>query len=142
MRDTARKIPEIADADVIDEGVSLGVNGCDAGAAVQHKGPFGLLVPMQFANAAGVQAHIHAGNVLGNTEFSHGDLTGPAAGCQPHMSVRERKTQVRKRTAIGGGWNEQIGILPISLEITRTMIGTAVSRPLGLWHRFTGLPAT
>ena len=57
---------------------------------------------MQFANATGVQAHIHAGNVLGNTEFSHGDLTGPTAGCQPRMSVREREAQIRKRALIGG----------------------------------------
>src|SRR3984957_6619493 len=106
MRDTARKIPEIADADVINEGVPLGVNGCDTGAAVKHVGPFSLLVPMQFANAAGVQAHIHAGNVFGNTEFSHSNLTGPAAGCQPCMSVREREAQIRKRALIGGGWNE------------------------------------
>jgi len=97
---------------------------------------------MHFSNAASIQAHVHASDALGNTEFSHGDLTGPAAGRQPHMRVRERKAQVRKRTAIGGGWNEQIGILPISGEVTRTMIGTAVSRPLGLRHRFTGLCAS
>jgi hypothetical protein len=78
------EIPEIADADVIDEVVPLSVDGCDAGAAVKHVGPFGSLVPMQFANAAGIQTHVHAGNVLGNTEFPHGDLTGPAAGLLPH----------------------------------------------------------
>ena len=43
------------------------------------------------------------------------------------MRVRERKAQIRKRAAIGGGWNEQIGILPISREVTRTMIGAADS---------------
>jgi hypothetical protein len=32
---------------------------------------------MQFANAAGIQAHIHAGNVLGNAQLPHGDLAGP-----------------------------------------------------------------
>jgi hypothetical protein len=96
---------------------------------------------MQFANAAGVQAHIHAGNVLGNTEFSHGDLTGPASGCQPRMSVREREAQIRNRALIGGGWNQQIGILPVSGEIARTRIGAAVSGPLRLRYRFTGLCA-
>ena len=93
MRDTRWKIPEIADTDVINEVVSLLVDGCDAGAAVKHIGPFALLVPMQFANAAGIQAHVHAGDVLGNAEFSQRDLTGPAAGvsrmgCVPRTLTR------------------------------------------------------
>ena len=86
---------------------------------------------MQLANAAGVQAHVHAGNVLGNTEFSHGDLTGPATGCLPHMGVREREAQIGQRAVIGGRWNQQIGILPVAGEIARTGIGTAVSGALG-----------
>src|SRR3981189_1666145 len=128
MRDTARKIPEIADADVSIETLPLGVHGCDAGAAVKHVGPFGLLVPMQFAKAAGVQAHIHAGNVLGNAEFSHGDLTRPATGSLPHMSVREREAQIRKHALIGGWRNEQVRILPVSGEVARTRIGAAGAR--------------
>ena len=64
MRDTARKIPgDRRLADVINEGVPLGVDRRDPGVAVEHEGPFGFLVPVQFANAAGVQAHVHAGNV-------------------------------------------------------------------------------
>jgi hypothetical protein len=93
---------------------------------------------MHFSNAASIQAHVHASDALGNTEFSHGDLTGPAAGCQPHMRVRKREAQIGKRTVIGGGWNEQIGILPISGEVTRTMIDAAYSGALRLWYRFTG----
>src|SRR3979490_2888774 len=105
MRNARWKIPEIADADVISKILPLRVDGCDASAAVQHKGPFGLLVPTLFSNAASIQAHVHASDALGNTEFSHGDRPGPAAGCQPHMRVRERKAQVGKRTAIGRGWD-------------------------------------
>src|SRR6202051_1282651 len=100
------EIPEIADADVIDEVVPLSVDGGDAGAAVKDVGPFGSLVPMQFANAAGIQTHVHASNVLGNTEFPHGDLTGPAAGLLPHMGVGEREAQVGQRAVIGGGGHE------------------------------------
>ena len=96
---------------------------------------------MQFANAAGIQTHVHAGNVLGNTEFPHGDLTGPATGLLPHMGVGERETQIRQRAVIGGGWNEQIGILPVAGEVTRPGIGAAVSRPLRLRDRFIGLRA-
>src|SRR6195256_6133781 len=141
MRNARWKIPEIADADVISKILPLRVDGCDAGAAVQHKGPFGSLVPMHFSNAASIQAHVHASEALGKTEFSHGSLTGPAAGCQPHMRVRERKAQIRKRTAIGGGWNEQIGILPVTGEVTRARIGAAASGAQRLRHRFTGLGA-
>src|ERR1700730_2237510 len=86
------EIPEIADADVIDEVVPLSVDGGDAGAAVKHVGPFGSLVPMQFANAAGIQTHVHAGNVLGNTEFPHGDLA-----VQPPVSCRTWESEKEKR---------------------------------------------
>jgi hypothetical protein len=87
VRRAAGEIPEIADADVIDELVTLRIDRGDAGAAVQHVGPFGRLVPMQFANAAGVQAHVHPGDVLGNAEFALRDLPGPAAGFLPHMGI-------------------------------------------------------
>jgi len=96
---------------------------------------------MQFANAAGVQTHVHAGNVLGNTEFSLRDLTSPAAGCQPHVSVREREAQIRKRALVGRGWNKQIGILPVTDDIARTGIGAAMSRALRLRHWFPALGA-
>ena len=85
VRNDARKIPEIAEADVIDEILSLGIDRRDTGTAVQHVGPFGRLVPMQFANAARIQAHVHAGDTLGNAQFPNGDLAGPATGFQPHM---------------------------------------------------------
>ena len=42
MRNARWKIPEIADADVIDEVSSLRVDRGDAGGAVEHVGPFGL----------------------------------------------------------------------------------------------------
>ena len=60
--------------------------------AVQHVGPFGRLVPMQLANAAGIQAHVHAGDILGDAEFPHGDLAGPAAGFLPHMGSPRTKS--------------------------------------------------
>src|SRR3979490_3395553 len=105
MRNARWRIPEIAAPDVISKILPLRVDGCGASAAVKHKRPFGCLGPMHFSNAASIQAHVHASDALGNTEFSHGDLTGPAAGRQPHMRVRERKAQVGKRTAIGRGWD-------------------------------------
>jgi hypothetical protein len=96
---------------------------------------------MQFANAAGVQPHVHPGDVLGNTELSLGDLAGPAAGCQPHMSVREREAQIGQRALIGGRRHQQIRILPVTAKVAWTGIGTALSGPLRLRHRFVGLRA-
>src|ERR1700686_5602940 len=70
MRHTRREIPEVADANVIDESVPLGIDGRDTGGPVEHVDPFGSLVPMQLADATSVQAHVHAGDVLGDTELS------------------------------------------------------------------------
>jgi hypothetical protein len=94
---------------------------------------------MQFANPAGIQAHVHAGDVLGNRKFPHRNLAGPAAGLQPHMGVGERKPQIGQGTVIGGGWNEQIGVLAVAPEVARTRVGAAVSGPPGLRYRVTAL---
>jgi hypothetical protein len=58
------------------------------------------------------------------------------------MSVREREAQIRKCALIGGWRNKQIGILPISGEVTRTGIGTAASGTLRLRHWLAGLSAS
>ena len=81
----------------------------DARAAVQHVGPFGSLVPMQLAYAAGVQPHVHAGDVLGDAKLARGHLAGPAAGLQPHVRIGEREAQVRQRAVIGRGRESRSG---------------------------------
>jgi hypothetical protein len=60
VRNACREIPEIGDAHIIDEIPPLRIDRGDAGGAVKHVGPFGLLVPMQLAHAAGVEPHVHA----------------------------------------------------------------------------------
>jgi hypothetical protein len=40
--------------------------------AIDHKGPFGLLVPMKFANAARVQAHVQRSRRSGRTLLQFG----------------------------------------------------------------------
>src|ERR1700694_1829959 len=137
VRNTLREIPEISDAYVNDEILPLSVDRGDAGGAVKHVGPFRSLVPMQFTYASGVQAHVYAGEVLGNTEFSLRDLTGPATGFLPHMCVREGEAQIGQCAVVGRGWNEQIGVLPVTGDVTRTGIGAAVSGALRLRHRVT-----
>ena len=101
MRNARREIPQIADADVIDEIAPLRIDRGDARGAVEHVGPFGRLVPMQLAHAAGIEPHVHAGDVLGNAELAHRHLPGPAARLQAHVRVVERKAQVRQRAVVG-----------------------------------------
>jgi hypothetical protein len=76
MRHAGWEIPEIADSHVIDEIAALRIDRGDPRSAVQHVGPLGFLVPVQLADAAGVQAHVDAGNGFGNAQFT---LGSPAA---------------------------------------------------------------
>ena len=49
---------------------------------------------MQLAHAAGIQAHVDAGDVLGDAEFAHRDLAGPAAGFRRTCESGEREAQI------------------------------------------------
>ena len=64
MRNTGREIPQIADAHVINEIPTLRVDCRDARRAVKHVGPFRRFVPVQLAYGSGIQAHVHARNIL------------------------------------------------------------------------------
>ena len=57
------------------------------------------------------------------------------------MGIREREAQIGKRAVIGRRRHQQIRILPVSSEIARTGIGTAMSGALRLRHSFAGLRA-
>lgn len=73
------KIPKIAHAHIVDEVAALRIDRRDVGAAAQHSGPLGGLVPMQLAHAAGIQAHVDAGDGRGDRQLPLGHLTRPAA---------------------------------------------------------------
>lgn len=62
MRDTGGKVPEVTGRHVGNEIVAIMVDCCDAGLACQHERPFGLLVPVQLADAAWRQAHVDPGH--------------------------------------------------------------------------------
>ena len=134
MRNARREIPEIADAHVVDEVAPLRIDGGNARGAVEHVGPLRRLVPVQFAHAAGVEAHVHAGDGRRDAELAHGHLSRPPAGFQPHMRVGEREAQVRQRAVVGRRRDEQIGVLPIPLQVTRAGIGAAVAGTARLWR--------
>src|SRR5271170_8193506 len=88
MGDAAGKIPEIADADVVDEIAPPGVDRGDAGRPVKHVGPFRLLVPVKLADAAGIEPHVHAGYRFRHAKLTCGDLARPAAARLPDMGIR------------------------------------------------------
>src|SRR6202051_4559198 len=78
-RETSREIPKITRLDVLHRCASQLVEDGDAAVAVRHDRPFSLLVPVHFTNAAGGQAHVHAGNRRRDLEIRLRDLAGPAA---------------------------------------------------------------
>src|SRR5207253_5123390 len=81
---TGWKIPEIADAHIVDEIVPFRIDGGNTGGAVKHVGPLSGLVPMQLAHATGVDPHIYACHTLRNGQFALRHLTGPTARRQPN----------------------------------------------------------
>jgi hypothetical protein len=135
MRDAGGEVPEVADTDIVDEVVARGVDGGDPRLAIQHVGPFRLLVPMQLARAAGVQAHVHAGDVLGDAELADRDLAGPAALLLAHMRVGEGIAQVLERAAVGPRRVQEARILPVAQQIARAGIGAAAAGRHRLRHR-------
>ena len=128
VRNSRREIPEVADADVIGEIAAVLVDGGDARTAIQHVGPFGGLVPMELAHTAGVQAHVDAGDVFGDSELALGNLTGPAAALQSHVGLRKRKLQVRHGAVIGRRRHIDVRILQFERNVARSGIGAAASR--------------
>jgi len=83
---------------------------------------------MQLAHAAGVEAHVDAGDLLGDAELALGDLAGPAAALEPHVRRREREFQVRHRAVVGGRRDEDVGVLHFDRDVARTGIGAAPAR--------------
>ncbi len=101
VRNARREVPEIADADVVDEAVALRIDGRYACGAVEHVSPFRGLVPMQLTHAAGVQAHVDARDGRRDPQLAHGHLPRPPTGFESDVGVGEREAEVRKRSAIG-----------------------------------------
>jgi hypothetical protein len=89
MGNAAGKIPEIADADVVDKVAALLIDRRYAGRSVKHVGPFRLFVPVKLADTAGVEPHVHPGDRFRNAKLARSDLPRPTAARLPHMRVGE-----------------------------------------------------
>lgn len=55
----------------------------------KHVGPFGFFVPVEFADHAGIEAHVDAGDFGGSSEFADGGLASPAAFFDADVRVGE-----------------------------------------------------
>src|SRR6266566_4091688 len=134
MWNAGGKIPDVADADIVQEVASLLVNRADAGAPVEHIGPLCFLVPVQLAHAAGIQTHIHACQRRRDRQLAHGHLPRPASLLQPIVREGERKFQVGEGASVSAGWGEDIGILSVQQYVSRARIGCTSTVPDRLWH--------
>ena len=79
VRYPAWKQPEIAFVHVLYKRAALLIDSSDTRAAGRHISPLRAHVPVQFANAAGDQTHLHASHFLREWEVANGYLAGPAA---------------------------------------------------------------
>ena len=107
MGDTARKEPQIPFVDIFDKAATFLIDCRDPRGPRDHEGPFGTHMPVQFAQTALDQAHLHTGHLLGHRQIAHGDLAGPAAALDTFM--RERKWILEGRLATRVGFRREVG---------------------------------
>ena len=131
--DAGGKVPKISRADIGDKVAAILVNRGDLRLAIQHEGPFGRQVPMQFPDAAHGQAHVHPGDGLCHGEVLDGDLTRPAARLDSAMRLGKREPQIRDVPVIRLWWGEGGRELPQQCRVVRTRIaGVAATCRSGL----------
>ena len=140
MGNAPGKIPEVANADVVDEVAPLGVDRRDAGRPVKHVGPLSLLVPVKLADAAGIEPHVHAGYRFRHAKLACRDLARPAAARLPDMGIRERKPQIGQCSGVSRRRVQEVRILGLADHVARDRIRAADAwSAAGLRRRFRGL---
>ena len=94
--------PEIVFFDVGHEALALRIDAGDAGVAIEHEGPFRGGVPMQLADAAGGEPHVHSGQTLGDGKFAQRDFARPATLMKPFVGERKRVLESLHAAGIRG----------------------------------------
>ena len=128
------KIPQVADAHIVEEVASILVHRADAGAPVEHIGPLRFLVPVQLAYPAGIQPHIDTCQRGGDGQLARRHLPRPAAGREAIVRQAERKFQVGDGARVGAGRRQDIGILPVQGNVAWAGIGPPFVAPDRLRH--------
>src|ERR1700728_411297 len=118
MRNSRGKVPEITFRYVGDETFAVQINRRNPSVSVEHDRPLSSCVPVQFANAAGSQSHIHASNRLGNRKLADRNLARPSTFLHPLVRKRERVLERLHAAGVRGRRQEGIRILGIQRRIT------------------------
>ncbi len=129
MRNSGRKVAEIAFFDVGDKALAIRIDAGDARPAVQHERPFRGSVPMQFADTAGGQPHVHAGKRLGHRKLADGDLARPPARLKALVREREWILEGLHPSGVRGQRLIGVRVRGVQGRIRRARIARA---PIGL----------
>lgn len=79
MRHAAGEVPKITLLKVIDEVTTLVVDRGNTDFSIEDVSPLSLLMPVQFANDALVETHIHTGQLDTRAQLSNSCLSRPSA---------------------------------------------------------------
>src|ERR1700691_2755835 len=86
-----REVPQIPFGYIIDEDRPVRIQERNSTISLQHNGPFIRGVPMQFAEAAGRDAHVHTSDVFGGRKLALRNLMSPAAFLNSFVGQVKRK---------------------------------------------------
>jgi hypothetical protein len=115
--DAAGEVPQVALLEVAKVGASLVVEGGDADLAVEDVGPLGLLVPVQLANDARVEAHVDRGQLAASAELTDRRLAGPAALLDADVRVGEAPAHVGQVATVGAGRARHVRVLACARRV-------------------------
>jgi hypothetical protein len=133
MGDAGRYEPHVARPQVVNQNMAVLVYDGQTHITLEDIGPFGFLVPMQFANDTGIEAHVDASHRLRDRQFPHRHLAGPSAVFKAVVRHPEGEFQVWYRAAVRLGRNKYVGVLLVEQNVPRTRIRRAECSANGLF---------
>ena len=101
-------------------GVAMLVDCGDPRPALEHEGPLGRLVPVQLADAAGLEPHVDQGEVGGRGYLADRRLPRPAAFPHLDVAVGEGPSQGRQRATVCRRRPEPVWTLRLTSWVSRT----------------------
>jgi hypothetical protein len=81
------EVPQVALFEIVDEAAALGIERSDADLALENISPFGFLVPMELADDAFIESHVHTSQFFAGAELANRRLTRPATLLDADMGV-------------------------------------------------------